>query len=49
VDRARSRDAGGTGLGLSIVKHIVQSHGGEVRLETAPGKGCTFFYTLPAD
>ena len=49
VDRARSRDAGGTGLGLSIVKHIVQSHGGEVRLETAPGKGCSFFYTLPAD
>lgn len=48
VDRARSRDAGGTGLGLSIVKHIVQSHGGEVRVETEPGRGCTFFYTLPA-
>lgn len=48
VDRARSRDAGGTGLGLSIVKHIVQSHGGEVRLQSEPGKGCTFFYTLPA-
>jgi two-component system phosphate regulon sensor histidine kinase PhoR len=48
VDRARSRDAGGTGLGLSIVKHIVQSHGGEVRLQSETGKGCTFFYTLPA-
>ena len=48
VDRARSRDAGGTGLGLSIVKHIVQSHGGEVRVDTEPGRGCTFFYTLPA-
>lgn len=47
VDRARSRDAGGTGLGLSIVKHIVQAHGGEVRLESEPGKGATFFYTLP--
>ena len=47
VDRARSREAGGTGLGLSIVKHIVQSHGGEVRLESEPGKGATFFYTLP--
>ncbi len=47
VDRARSREAGGTGLGLSIVKHIVQSHGGEVRLESEAGKGCSFFYTLP--
>ncbi len=32
VDKARSRDQGGTGLGLSIVKHIVQAHGGEVRV-----------------
>ncbi len=48
VDRARSREQGGTGLGLSIVKHIIQSHGGEVRADSAPGKGATFFYTLPA-
>jgi len=47
VDRARSREAGGTGLGLSIVKHIIQAHGGEVRLQSEPGKGATFFYTLP--
>jgi two-component system phosphate regulon sensor histidine kinase PhoR len=47
VDKARSRDQGGTGLGLSIVKHIVQSHGGEVRAESEPGKGATFFFTLP--
>lgn len=47
VDRARSRDQGGTGLGLSIVKHIVQSHGGEVRAESTLGSGATFFYTLP--
>jgi two-component system phosphate regulon sensor histidine kinase PhoR len=47
VDRARSREAGGTGLGLSIVKHIVQSHGGEVRLQSEAGRGSTFFYTLP--
>ena len=47
VDRARSRDQGGTGLGLSIVKHIIQGHGGEVRAESALGKGATFFYTLP--
>ena len=48
VDKARSRDQGGTGLGLSIVKHIVQAHGGEVRVESGPGKGATFFFTLPA-
>lgn len=47
VDRARSREAGGTGLGLSIVKHIVQSHGGEVRLVSEAGKGAAFYYTLP--
>jgi len=48
VDTARSREQGGTGLGLSIVKHIIQAHGGEVRLETAPGKGAAFRFTLPA-
>jgi two-component system phosphate regulon sensor histidine kinase PhoR len=46
VDRARSREQGGTGLGLSIVKHIVQSHGGKVWLESEMGKGTTFFLTL---
>ena len=47
VDRARSRDQGGTGLGLSIVKHIVQSHGGEIRVQSELGKGTIFTYTLP--
>jgi signal transduction histidine kinase len=47
VDKARSRDQGGTGLGLSIVKHIVQSHGGEVWAKSEVGKGTTFFFTLP--
>lgn len=46
VDRARSRDQGGTGLGLSIVKHIVQSHGGEVWARSESGKGTTFSFTL---
>jgi len=47
VDKARSREQGGTGLGLSIVKHIVQSHGGKVWVETELGKGAKFFFTLP--
>ena len=47
VDKARSREQGGTGLGLSIVKHIIQAHGGEVWVKSEPGKGATFFFTLP--
>lgn len=47
ADKARSRDMGGTGLGLSIVKHLVQSHGGEVRVESELGRGTTFYFTMP--
>jgi two-component system, OmpR family, phosphate regulon sensor histidine kinase PhoR len=47
VDKGRSREQGGTGLGLSIVKHIVQAHGGDVRVESEPGRGSCFYFTLP--
>jgi two-component system phosphate regulon sensor histidine kinase PhoR len=46
VDRARSRDSGGTGLGLAIVKHIVQAHGGEAWVQSEPGKGASFHFTI---
>jgi two-component system phosphate regulon sensor histidine kinase PhoR len=47
VDKGRSRELGGTGLGLSIVKHIVEAHGGQVRVESKPGKGSRFSLFLP--
>jgi two-component system phosphate regulon sensor histidine kinase PhoR len=47
VDTSRSRDMGGTGLGLSIVKHIMQSHQGQVTVESKVGEGSTFTLTFP--
>jgi two-component system, OmpR family, phosphate regulon sensor histidine kinase PhoR len=47
ADAARSRESGGTGLGLSIVKHLVESNGGRIRVESEVGQGSTFFVYLP--
>lgn len=47
VDAGRSRELGGTGLGLSIVKHLVESMGGTVAVESTVGAGAAFSFTVP--
>jgi signal transduction histidine kinase len=47
ADRARARADGGTGLGLAIVRQIVESHGGQIRLQSKVGVGSSFVIWLP--
>jgi len=47
ADQVRSRESGGTGLGLAIAREIAQSHGAELKVESAVGHGSTFTVRLP--
>ena len=47
VDKARARQTGGTGLGLAIVRHVAESHGGMVTVDSELRRGTTFTVTLP--
>jgi two-component system phosphate regulon sensor histidine kinase PhoR len=47
ADKSRAASSGGTGLGLAIVKHIVEGHGGEVRVTSRLGEGSVFTVILP--
>ncbi len=46
---AKARGVKGTGIGLAMVRHIVEGHGGQIRLESAPGRGSTFTLLLPGE
>ncbi|ABU57597.1 sensor histidine kinase [Roseiflexus castenholzii] len=47
ADRGRARAHGGTGLGLAIARQLVLAHGGAMGVESEPGKGACFWFTLP--
>ncbi len=47
VNNSMTREIGGTGLGLYIVRNLIELYGGQIKVESKPGAGSTFIFTLP--
>lgn len=47
AEKSRSRSGGGSGIGLAVTQKLILAMGGEISVESSPGKGTTFSFTLP--